>query len=265
VGDDGSRRPFTKADLDGSEDQNGRLNYSVAANAAGEAVLRARPGQIVTARVSFADQIGTSTIAVHMPAEPGGTARVPVCDPKASVALIRVLDRKGAPFAGQPVCLNYGGFDNTRTDAQGRLYIVLGPQGVLVGGRSDGAVRLGPLAPATATAGAVVLDLPKSADRLIDLGTVQLAEEPVLAAGQVVDAAGAPVPYAKIAPTGVQRRFESWCELPCATCDGDGRFVLRGLMPILDQIDLCAREEAAKRYGSGLFDVGARNVRIVVQ
>ena len=267
---DGSRRPFRTADLRRTEDEaTGRNYYLANVDASGEAVVWARPGQRLIAYLTFDDQIGWSKIQVQMPTEVGGIVRIPVAEPQASVAFMRVLDREGKPFAGQPVCLYYGGFGNTRTDTKGRLHIVVGqgfsgPGAVLVGGRVADRAAAGGFA--DTTVGAVVLDLPAAAERPVDLGTVQLAEEPILLAGQVVDTAGVPVPHARIVRAALPRQNgDPLFDGPRATGDAEGRFVLRGLLPGIDQIGVSARDVDGTRYGEELFAVGNRKVQLVVK
>ena len=52
---------------------------------------------------------------------------------------------------------------------------------------------------------------------------------------------------------------------PRATGDAEGRFVLRGLLPGIDQIGVSARDVDGTRYGEELFAVGNRKVQLVVK
>lgn len=253
---DGKRRPLNGVSVQWPHAPQ-RASVSFWPDAAGEVVVVARPGQRLRADLWCRDQIYRHAVELPMPAKAGDCARTHLGEFTAGLARLRVLGVDGKPHVNGQVQVDYGR-PVARCDAAGRLRWGLdgGPAGrehVLTAVADDGETTLG----------AVVVELPQPAARLVDLGDVRMQPEPILLRGRVVDGNGRAVPGAIVRFAGPANAFTDGLR---ARCDGQGAFVLRGLMPKIQQVGVWAhRPQDSKETAEGTFDVGASDVRLTLR
>jgi hypothetical protein len=113
--------------------------------------------------------------------------------------------------------------------------------------------------------GSVRLPLALVEGETADLGDVALAPVPVIAAGVVVDEAGAPVPRAALWFSERPTADHQWVSLPEPRCTtgADGRFLVRGpRLPKLLAVDVTAKGFTS--LAARELEVGAQDVRLVL-
>ncbi len=157
---------------------------------------------------------------------------------------VRLIDKRGQALRYTRVLLQEEGHMQTRTDDQGRLWILMN--------RKPWRDRLVLRAvDESGSLGAVSIELPEEPLGYEDLGEQQLGAEPLLVGGVVVDAQGKPVAGAYI-----WRRSSNSPEMSpdSTTTDAAGRFELHMLDPVLDWIQLGITHPDFKKQPRPLSD-----------
>jgi hypothetical protein len=258
---DGQPRRFHVADITCVGGPHDQVRGLVFAEAPQE--LLVATGRDYHCALHFPHQLGHERIVVAGPRHAGDTVDVVVDARQAPLLLtIQLLLPDGRPL------------DRGRVWVQ-ELWTSVDPDGA-------GRIRIAPTAEQAEkltlvtcsvqdkqrSLGAVAVAVPKRAGAC-DLGRAELAEEPVLLAGRVLDAQGRPVAGAR-----VQRRIANapWDYPVPATTDAKGRFELRLLNPATDKIWVnaghpevgCWPQDYTLDEVSG-FDVGDTGVVIVLE
>ncbi len=188
---------------------------------------------------------------------------------------LRLLGMDGKPVASEEVGVLFTGEDawgtTVQTDAEGSLEVVVPNKYAKA---ADGKLRVlrrsRDSKPGQANLGAVEISLP-SAGEPKDLGDVQLEQEDLLAAGQVVDRSGDPIPAAMVYVQEVGSRFShnSTGGLPeffqcLAVTDEDGQFELRAMGVDLPEIQLRILVQGYNVLSGDKIAVGTKDAKVVM-
>ncbi len=158
-----------------------------------------------------------------------------VLDQAAAVVVFRLLDESGAPLRERDVAWNLSvsskfnrsaNSGRLRSDAEGRIeYVVASPWGADTERVLHLTLESSQLFPPQAR-----IDLSRHFENgRHDLGDVRLGERPLVAAGRVVDAAGALVAGANVRVVNLPGKDGLWDDFDEEVeCDAAGRFIVRG-------------------------------------
>lgn len=268
----------------------------------GEVSLRVELGRPLFARVTPEGWDRAIEVRGPGPVREGESAKLRAAiGGDAAVISGRLADEAGAPLGSahwsadveEPAGLPAGGDLRFTTGVDGRFDLLLPARGAGTAARALAVRRVGELEAPRALARAL---LPASELRgRVELGDLVLRDVPVLVAGLVVDARGAPIPLARveasaIAPPPGEPRLDELPPEPLpgqpedprggseanpsaprattggrwqAVCDERGRFALHGECA-LPELRLVARAAGGASAPVAAF-VGARDVRIVVE